>query len=220
MLSLSRSSCAPTLPVFTHILYNSHMLLISVGFHFKGRVLLWFVFLFSVLTILLEVVFLIVWAILGAEWELADAWWMKLIGLMKWDFILSSTYPSISALVLLTRSSFFEIFATFWVRGILSTLSYMLLQTEVMEVPLSNLSLGSATISCWCCFVWNQRQQISLGSAAGFSLGTFLISSGTYWLVQVNYKSIWLNANNLFTSWAKKLGNFSACISNLKGEYV
>uniref|UniRef100_M0ZWV2 Uncharacterized protein n=1 Tax=Solanum tuberosum TaxID=4113 RepID=M0ZWV2_SOLTU len=59
------------------------MLLIFVGFHFKGRVLLWFVFLFSVLAILLEVVFLIVWAILGPEWELADAWWMKLIGLMK-----------------------------------------------------------------------------------------------------------------------------------------
>ncbi|OIT06221.1 piezo-type mechanosensitive ion channel-like protein [Nicotiana attenuata] len=53
------------------------------GFRFKGRVLLWFVFLFSVLTVLLEVVFLIVSAILGAEWALADAWWMKLIGLMK-----------------------------------------------------------------------------------------------------------------------------------------
>ncbi|XP_075093902.1 piezo-type mechanosensitive ion channel homolog [Nicotiana tabacum] len=53
------------------------------GFRFKGRVLLWFVFLFSVLTILLEVVFLIVLAILGAERALADAWWMKLIGLMK-----------------------------------------------------------------------------------------------------------------------------------------
>uniref|UniRef100_A0A3Q7I6D1 Piezo non-specific cation channel R-Ras-binding domain-containing protein n=1 Tax=Solanum lycopersicum TaxID=4081 RepID=A0A3Q7I6D1_SOLLC len=66
-----------------HILYNSHTLLIFVGFHFKGRVLLWFVFLFSVLAILLEVIFLIVWAILGPEWELADAWWIKLIGLMK-----------------------------------------------------------------------------------------------------------------------------------------
>ncbi|MCD7466564.1 hypothetical protein HAX54_003378 [Datura stramonium] len=53
------------------------------GFHFKGRALLWFVFLFSVLTILLEVGFLIVLAILGAERELTDAWWMKLVGLMK-----------------------------------------------------------------------------------------------------------------------------------------
>ncbi|KAF3663516.1 Piezo-type mechanosensitive ion channel -like protein [Capsicum annuum] len=53
------------------------------GFHFKGRALLWFVFLFSVFTIFLEVVFLIVWAILGAERELANAWWMELIGLMK-----------------------------------------------------------------------------------------------------------------------------------------
>lgn len=59
------------------------MFLIYVGFRFKGRVLLWFVFLFSVLTILLEVVFLVVSAILGAERALTDAWWMKLIRLIK-----------------------------------------------------------------------------------------------------------------------------------------
>lgn len=85
-LSLSPSLALPVPPLsprFMHILYNSHTLLIFVGFHFKGRVLLWFVFLFSVLAILLEVIFLIVWAILGPEWELADAWWIKLIGLMK-----------------------------------------------------------------------------------------------------------------------------------------
>ncbi|CAH9112479.1 unnamed protein product [Cuscuta europaea] len=53
------------------------------GFRFRGRILLWSVFAFSLLVIISEVVFLSVWAIIGFKWWLADSWWAKLIGLMK-----------------------------------------------------------------------------------------------------------------------------------------
>lgn len=55
-----------------------------VGFRFKGRViLLWFIFTFSVVVILSQVIYLIVLAITGLGSEVADTWWIRLIGLMK-----------------------------------------------------------------------------------------------------------------------------------------
>ncbi|XP_041993194.1 piezo-type mechanosensitive ion channel homolog [Salvia splendens] len=54
------------------------------GFRFKGRVLsLWFVFIFAVFVIFLQVVFLTLCATRDPEWSMADAWWIKLLGLMK-----------------------------------------------------------------------------------------------------------------------------------------
>ncbi|KAI7983245.1 hypothetical protein LOK49_LG15G00399 [Camellia lanceoleosa] len=56
------------------------------GFRFRGRLLLlWSVFLFSLLIILVQVIFLILWAMVNVKWSMADAWWAKLIGLMKLD---------------------------------------------------------------------------------------------------------------------------------------
>ncbi|KAF5930355.1 hypothetical protein HYC85_031228 [Camellia sinensis] len=56
------------------------------GFRFRGRLLLlWSVFLFSLLIILVQVIFIILWAMVNVKWSIADAWWAKLIGLMKLD---------------------------------------------------------------------------------------------------------------------------------------
>ncbi|XP_057964043.1 piezo-type mechanosensitive ion channel homolog isoform X2 [Malania oleifera] len=54
------------------------------GFHFRNRpLLLWFVIIFSLLAILSQVTFLIIWAVEGSSWNIADAWWTKLIGFMR-----------------------------------------------------------------------------------------------------------------------------------------
>ncbi|XP_071923993.1 piezo-type mechanosensitive ion channel homolog isoform X4 [Coffea arabica] len=54
------------------------------GFRFRCRnSLLWCIFLFSLIVIFSQVTFLVISAIMGSEWTVADAWWMKLIGLMK-----------------------------------------------------------------------------------------------------------------------------------------
>lgn len=55
----------------------------SAGFQYGGRVLLWFVFIYSALVIISQVIFLILCTILDWRWTVADAWWIKLIGLMK-----------------------------------------------------------------------------------------------------------------------------------------
>ncbi|XAR58510.1 hypothetical protein NMG60_11013937 [Bertholletia excelsa] len=56
------------------------------GFRFRGRLLLlWSVFLFSLLVIFLQVIFLSLWIMEGGKWHIADVWWAKLIGLMKLD---------------------------------------------------------------------------------------------------------------------------------------
>lgn len=56
----------------------------SVGFHFqRGHVLLWFVFSFSILVILLQVTFLIIWAVERGKWSVEDAWWVEVFGFMR-----------------------------------------------------------------------------------------------------------------------------------------
>ncbi|KAL2236513.1 UNVERIFIED_CONTAM: Piezo-type mechanosensitive ion channel [Sesamum indicum] len=54
------------------------------GFRFRWRVLsLWFVFIYSVIVIVVQVIFLTLCAILGSQWSIQDGWWIKLFGLMK-----------------------------------------------------------------------------------------------------------------------------------------
>ncbi|XP_073309435.1 piezo-type mechanosensitive ion channel homolog isoform X2 [Primulina huaijiensis] len=56
------------------------------GFRFRGRVLcLWFVLMYSVLVILLQVIFLTLWAIPNSQWSGKDAWWIKLFGFMRFQ---------------------------------------------------------------------------------------------------------------------------------------
>ncbi|XP_057780295.1 piezo-type mechanosensitive ion channel homolog isoform X2 [Salvia miltiorrhiza] len=56
----------------------------KTGFRYGGRVLsLWFVFIYSALVIISQVIFLILCAVLDWRWTVADAWWIKLIGLMN-----------------------------------------------------------------------------------------------------------------------------------------
>ncbi|KAL7126558.1 hypothetical protein ABFS83_14G196300 [Erythranthe nasuta] len=56
----------------------------KTGLRYRGRLLtLWFIFIYSALVIILQVGFLILCAILGSEWSIADAWWIKLFGLMN-----------------------------------------------------------------------------------------------------------------------------------------
>ncbi|KAI3472681.1 hypothetical protein Pfo_030830 [Paulownia fortunei] len=56
----------------------------KTGFLYRGRVLsLWFVFIYSALVIILQVIFLTLCATLDSQWTIADAWWIKLFGLMN-----------------------------------------------------------------------------------------------------------------------------------------
>lgn len=59
----------------------------KTGFHIRRRfVLLWPVIIFSFLVVLSQVIFTIIAAIEGNEFTIADAWWAKLIGLMRIQF--------------------------------------------------------------------------------------------------------------------------------------
>ncbi|KAK6940875.1 Piezo non-specific cation channel, R-Ras-binding domain, partial [Dillenia turbinata] len=56
-------------------------LLLLAGHRFQRRgILLWPIAIFSLFVILLQLTFLILWAIEGDEWSIKDAWWAKLIG--------------------------------------------------------------------------------------------------------------------------------------------
>ncbi|KAL5712710.1 hypothetical protein ACHQM5_014854 [Ranunculus cassubicifolius] len=43
----------------------------------------WFIFIFSVLSVLSEAIFHVIWVIEGEEWSIPDAWWAKLIGFVR-----------------------------------------------------------------------------------------------------------------------------------------
>lgn len=63
---------------FLLILYNVS----QFGFHFRRRLLLlWPIIIFSVVVILSQVTYLVLWAIKPMSW-MRDAWWAKLIGFM------------------------------------------------------------------------------------------------------------------------------------------
>ncbi|KAG6703700.1 hypothetical protein I3842_07G098800 [Carya illinoinensis] len=64
---------------FLLIQYNAS----KIGFRFRRRfLLLWPLIIFSFLAILSQVTFLVIWAVEGNKWSLAETWWAKLIGLM------------------------------------------------------------------------------------------------------------------------------------------
>ncbi|XP_050265819.1 piezo-type mechanosensitive ion channel homolog [Quercus robur] len=53
----------------------------KIGFQFRRRfLLLWPIIIFSLLVILSQVTFLVIWAVEGNKWSIAEAWWAKLIG--------------------------------------------------------------------------------------------------------------------------------------------
>ncbi|XP_030947959.1 piezo-type mechanosensitive ion channel homolog isoform X1 [Quercus lobata] len=53
----------------------------KIGFRFYRRfLLLWPIIIFSLLVILSQVTFLVIWAVEGNKWSIAEAWWAKLIG--------------------------------------------------------------------------------------------------------------------------------------------
>ncbi|XP_022960461.1 piezo-type mechanosensitive ion channel homolog isoform X1 [Cucurbita moschata] len=65
--------------VFLFIQFNAH----KIGFIFGRRFLvLWPIIIFSLLVILSQVTFLVIWSLEGYNWSLANAWWAKLIGFM------------------------------------------------------------------------------------------------------------------------------------------
>ncbi|XP_058084087.1 piezo-type mechanosensitive ion channel homolog isoform X2 [Magnolia sinica] len=55
-----------------------------IGFRFQWRyLLLWCIIIFSVLVVLAQVVFHVIWLVEGEEWSVSDAWWAKLIGFVS-----------------------------------------------------------------------------------------------------------------------------------------
>lgn len=53
----------------------------KIGYRFRRRfLLLWPIIIFSLLVILSQVTFLVIWAVEGNKWSIAEAWWAKLIG--------------------------------------------------------------------------------------------------------------------------------------------
>ncbi|XP_065617069.1 piezo-type mechanosensitive ion channel homolog [Quercus suber] len=53
----------------------------KIGYRFRRRfLLLWPIIIFSLLVILSQVTFLVIWAVEGNKWSMAEAWWAKLIG--------------------------------------------------------------------------------------------------------------------------------------------
>lgn len=57
--------------------------------HFEGfhtwwlYLLLWCTIIYSVLAVLAQVTFHIIWCIEGTEWSVAHSWWAKLVGLAR-----------------------------------------------------------------------------------------------------------------------------------------
>ncbi|KAI5399288.1 hypothetical protein KIW84_064594 [Lathyrus oleraceus] len=88
------------LVAFLLILYNVSQL----GFHFRRRLLLlWPIIIFSVVAILFQVTYLVLWAIKPMSW-IPDAWWTKLIGFMivqSWNSPYAIYFLVIQLLVLL-----------------------------------------------------------------------------------------------------------------------
>ncbi|XP_054800330.1 piezo-type mechanosensitive ion channel homolog isoform X1 [Prosopis cineraria] len=64
---------------FLIIQYNAP----KIGFHSRRHLLLlWSIIIFSVLVILSQVTYLVIWAVEGSSWSVPGVWWENLIGLM------------------------------------------------------------------------------------------------------------------------------------------
>ncbi|GFQ02354.1 piezo-type mechanosensitive ion channel homolog [Phtheirospermum japonicum] len=97
--------------------------LLLTEFQFRGRVLsLWFVFVYSAFVIVLQVIYCILCA---TQQSIADAWWIKLLGLMKVDswrstkviyFLVVELLAGLVALIEIHRNRFglFEFRGYFW----------------------------------------------------------------------------------------------------------
>lgn len=71
-----------------------------VGFHFRRRfLLLWSIVIFSVVAILSQVTYLVIWAVKQTSWSISDVWWAKLIGFMTWDWFLFLLFSNSSFLL-------------------------------------------------------------------------------------------------------------------------
>lgn len=56
----------------------------AAGFRFRGRVLsLWFILIYSAFVIILQAIFITLSGTRDSQWTIADAWWIKLLGLME-----------------------------------------------------------------------------------------------------------------------------------------
>ncbi|PIA39355.1 hypothetical protein AQUCO_02600068v1 [Aquilegia coerulea] len=65
----------------------------KTGFRFWRRCLVsWYILIFSLLAILSQVIFQIIWVVKGAQWSLGDSWWARLVGFVCAQ---PSTCPSI-----------------------------------------------------------------------------------------------------------------------------
>lgn len=146
--------------------------LFSLGFAFRRRfLLLWSIIIFSLLVILSQVIFLIVWAITGNKWSMEDSWWAELIGMMRQDLIALILYFTLIPPYLHVH--------VFFVRLLLHGF-YMLLQNSIVEISLCNLLFGCTTIGGFCCISPYLWEQVFSGSMAGFILGTFLSGCWTF----------------------------------------
>ncbi|TKY52583.1 Piezo-type mechanosensitive ion channel-like [Spatholobus suberectus] len=71
--------CLIDLIAFLLILYNVSLL----GFHIRRRfLLLWPIVIYSIIAILSQVTYLVIWAVKPMSWSVPDSWWAKLIGFM------------------------------------------------------------------------------------------------------------------------------------------
>ncbi|XP_042475858.1 piezo-type mechanosensitive ion channel homolog isoform X1 [Macadamia integrifolia] len=66
--------------VFLVILFSAP----KIGFHFwRQSWVPWFIIFFSLLAILPQVIFYIIWAVEGDDWSVIDSWWAKLLGYVR-----------------------------------------------------------------------------------------------------------------------------------------
>lgn len=65
------------------LIFTAKIVFLCVGFHYRRRLLLlWSIVIFSVLVILSQVAYLVIWAVEGSSWSIPGSWWPKLIGFM------------------------------------------------------------------------------------------------------------------------------------------
>ncbi|XP_043719119.1 piezo-type mechanosensitive ion channel homolog isoform X3 [Telopea speciosissima] len=100
----------------------------KIGFQFRRQSWVpWFIIFFSLLAILPQVIFYIIWAVEGDDWSVIDSWWAKLLGYVRVQpsrspsviyFLVVQLLTAVVALVEIYGSSFVLIpwQDTYWVR--------------------------------------------------------------------------------------------------------
>lgn len=54
--------------------------------------LLWPIVIFSVVAVLFQLIYLVIWAVEPMSWSIPDSWWANLIGFMTWDWLISFSF--------------------------------------------------------------------------------------------------------------------------------